>query len=105
MMTIKEKILQWAMECNLLFAGKPVTQMMKLQEKMGELAYAIARKDKEKQRVAIGQATMVMIVLAELCGVNIEEEVEKAYNDIKSRHGRVIDGIFVREEHLKRDEK
>lgn len=40
---------------------------------------------------------MVLILLAELIGVPFEECLQSAYNVIKNRTGRMIDGQFVKD--------
>jgi hypothetical protein len=44
---------------------------------------------------------VVLTNLSELRGYNIEECIDSAYNVIKSRQGKMINGTFVKSENLK----
>ena len=41
---------------------------------------------------------VILINIAEREGTTLEECLEVAYNDIKDRKGRMVDGIFVKDE-------
>ena len=43
---------------------------------------------------------VVLINIAERNDISITECLEQAYNDIKDRKGRMVDGIFVKEDDL-----
>ena len=43
---------------------------------------------------------VVLINIAERNGLSLATCMEKAWNDIKDRKGRMIDGIFVKEQDL-----
>lgn len=72
--------------------------MLKATEELGELAHAVARKDAVKAADAIGDVTVVMIILAAQMGLDFQSCVDGAYEEIKDRKGRMVDGIFVKEE-------
>ena len=40
---------------------------------------------------------VVLINIAERNGLTIEDCLEQAWNDIKDRKGKMVDGIFVKE--------
>lgn len=91
------KIRSWARDRNLIEGSTPQAQFVKLIEEVGELAEAIA-KDKEAQFIdSIGDVVVVLTILAEQKGFLIERCIEMAWNEIKDRKGRMVDGIFVRE--------
>ena len=46
----------------------------------------------------IGDMIVVLINIAERNNLTIEECLEVAYNDIKDRKGKMVDGVFVKEE-------
>ena len=99
--TLTEAIKQWAIERNLNTA-EPAKQMLKLGEEYGELCQAIA-KNRKKAAVkdAIGDMYVVMTILSMQLGVDIEDCVLAAYDEIKDRKGKMINGVFVKEEDLK----
>ena len=41
---------------------------------------------------------VVRINIAERNGTNLEECLHQAWNDIKDRTGRMVDGVFVKDE-------
>lgn len=93
-----EQITQWHHDRNLIEGTDDKTQFAKLISEAGELATSIAKgKD---CRDDIGDMMVVLINIAERNGYTIEECLEQAYNDIKDRKGRMINGTFVKEADL-----
>lgn len=95
-----EDIRQWAQARNLVLGGNPQAQMVKLMEEIGELAHGIAKDRKNEIIDGIGDAVVVLTILAAQHNVFIEDCVEVAWNEIKDRKGRMVDGIFVKEADL-----
>ena len=94
--TIKN-IKQWATDRGLDKAD-PKAQMCKLMEEAGELATAI-NKDRGEEDIAdaIGDCVVVLTILGMQTGVDIEESVHAAYEEIKDRTGIMINGVFVKD--------
>jgi len=90
-------IRQWASERGIYKNGDTKTQFIKLQEEAGELARAILKNDKKELMDAIGDMVVVLTNLATLEGLNIENCIASAYNEIKSRQGSMINGTFVKQ--------
>lgn len=88
----------WAEERNLIDGSTPQAQCVKLGEEYGELCSGIAKGKQDVIVDSIGDMAVVLIVLALQNGVTFEECVQSAYNEIKDRKGRMVDGIFVKEE-------
>jgi NTP pyrophosphatase (non-canonical NTP hydrolase) len=65
-------------------------------EEVEELRNSIVEKDKEEFIDAIGDCVVVLTNLAHLQGISIEECVNSAYNVIKNRQGKMINGSFVK---------
>lgn len=93
--TIK-KIEQWVVDRN-LHTQDPKVQMCKTVEELGELARAINKGDREKQIDSIGDTVVTLICISKQLGIDFTECVEYAYNEIKDRKGKLINGIFVKE--------
>lgn len=93
-----EDILCWAKDRNLIEGSDPKSQFVKLAEEMGELANAIAKNKPLDYNDAIGDMVVVLTIMAAQNGTLIEECVEGAWNEIKDRKGRMVDGIFVKED-------
>lgn len=90
----------WARDRNLHTAGA-MNQLSKLLEEIGELASAINKDNKEKIIDSIGDAYVVLTILAMQYNLNIEDCIAEAYNEIKDRKGKLINGIWVKEQDLK----
>ena len=101
-MDVFENIKQWAHDRNLIKGATPQAQMLKMTEEVGELAHAIARKGNGMQlnniKDAIGDCTVVLTILAAQCNLDYLDCVDGAYNEIKDRKGKMIDGVFVKED-------
>lgn len=91
------KIKAWAEDRNLVKGATPQAQMLKMTEEVGELAHAIARKDNTLAKDAIGDCVVVLAILSAQLGLDINECVASAYNEIKDRKGKMVDGVFVKE--------
>ena len=87
----------WAAEKGIYAKGDSKTQYIKLLEETGELAKALLNNDKPEIIDAIGDIVVVLTNLAKLEDLKIEECVLSAYDVIKSRKGKMINGTFVKE--------
>ena len=91
-------IRHWAHDRNLIKGATRQAQMLKLTEEVGELASAVARGNEALVADSIGDAVVVLTILAAQSGLTIEDCIAAAYNEIKDRKGRMSGGIFIREE-------
>jgi len=98
---VYDLIRDWATEKGIYKSGDARTQYVKLMEEAGELAQAILKNDEPEVIDAIGDMVVVLTNLAKLRGHNIEDCITSAYNVIKSRTGKMVDGTFVKSENLK----
>lgn len=92
-------IRQWASDRNLINAD-PKGQALKLGEEFGELFEGLAKGKEDLTKDALGDMYVVMTILSGQLGFTIEECIEIAYGEIKDRKGRMVDGVFVKEEDL-----
>ena len=74
--------------------GDPKTQALKLVEEVGETCRAVLKVDTPEIIDGIGDCVVVLTNLAELCGVPIEECIRSAYDEIKNRKGKMVNGTF-----------
>ena len=91
-------IRKWADDRNLIEGATPQAQMLKMTEEVGELANGIARGNEDVVKDSIGDCVVVLTILAAQFNMNIEDCIDAAYDEIKDRKGRMVDGIFVKEE-------
>ena len=94
-----ELIKQWVIDKNLQTADAKV-QMCKTMEELGELAKAINKNNREQQMDGIGDTVVTLICIAEQLGLDFNECLNYAYNEIKDRKGKMVNGIFVKEQDL-----
>lgn len=93
-------IRQWATDRNISTGTSPEKQFVKLMEEIGELANGMAKSRSESIFDGIGDAVVVLTILAQQYGVEIEHCIELAWTEIKDRRGRIVNGIFVKEADL-----
>ena len=89
-------IRQWAQERGIYDKGNSHTQYVKLMEEAGELAQALLNKDSYEIKDAIGDMVVVLTNLAVLEGMQIENCIDSAYNEIANRTGVMHNGTFVK---------
>ena len=92
-----EPIRDWAKERGIYEKGTVRGQFEKLLEEVEELNQAILEKDKRELIDAVGDCVVVLTNLSELAGVKIEDCINSAYNEIKNRKGKMINGTFEKE--------
>jgi NTP pyrophosphatase (non-canonical NTP hydrolase) len=66
-------------------------------EEAGEICRAVLKKDEPEIIDGIGDCVVVLTNLAHLCDTSIEECIEAAYNEIKGRSGKMVNGTFKKD--------
>lgn len=99
-----DKVNDWADERNLKQAD-PKIQWMRITEEVGEIRDVLLKPTKftEPQAAlkdAIGDTLVTIIVLAHQLNLDVTECLGIAYEEIKNRKGKMINGTFVKEEDL-----
>ncbi len=88
-------IAQWHHDRNLIDGSTDKDQYMKLIQEAGELSDSLCKgKD---IRDDIGDIMVVLINIMVRNKLTMTECLAQAYDDIKDRKGKMIDGIFVKE--------
>ena len=90
----------WGEEKGIIGANGTATvkaQMGKLYEEFEELEEALLYDDQEEVIDAIGDMTVVLILLAELRDVRFEDCLQAAYDEIKGRTGQMVNGTFIKD--------
>lgn len=67
--TIFDKIVDWSTERNIITAGKPSGQVLKVMEEMGEIAGGVARNKLDLIKDAVGDVLVIMTNVAKMYGV------------------------------------
>ena len=94
------KVEQWAKDKGLDQAD-PKAQFLKVAEEFGEIASAMARSNDELFKDSVGDVIVTLIILSMQKRTNVQECLEMAYNEIKGRTGKMVDGVFVKSSDLK----
>jgi NTP pyrophosphatase (non-canonical NTP hydrolase) len=90
-------IRDWAEERGIYDKGDIKTQCLKLMEEVGETCSSILDGSYDGTVDGIGDCVVVLTSLAHLQGVTIEQCIDAAYNEIKDRKGKMVDGTYIRE--------
>jgi NTP pyrophosphatase (non-canonical NTP hydrolase) len=96
--TLEENIIDWGNAKGILPNPEPVAQFRKTIEEVEELADAIDARDVDGVKDAIGDIIVTLIMQAEAWDTNIQECLNIAYDQIKGRTGKMVDGVFVKDE-------
>jgi NTP pyrophosphatase (non-canonical NTP hydrolase) len=87
----------WANERGLYAKGDTKTQTLKLMEEAGEICRAVLKNDHDQVIDGIGDCVVVLTNLAELINVPIEDCIDVAYDEIKNRKGKMVNGTFKKD--------
>ena len=96
--TLVNKVINWHQDRNLIDGSSDKDQTLKLLQELGELSDSICKGGDIKDD--IGDMLVVMLNITTRNKVSLSQCLGKAWEDIKDRKGKMIDGIFVKEEDL-----
>jgi NTP pyrophosphatase (non-canonical NTP hydrolase) len=94
---LQQFIEKWAEDKGLLKEENAPKQMLKLSEEVGELAGAYLKNKHEEIVDAIGDIQVVLIILSKQLGLDYNQCLEGAYNVIKNRTGKLVNGSFIKD--------
>ena len=105
---LKDKVLRWADDKDLLHAENADKQFMKFIEEVFEFKTEMDGLNEYGANpltyfdlcLEMGDIFVTLIILCEQIGIDPEECLSMAYEKIKNRRGRTINGCFVKEEDL-----
>lgn len=95
--TLQELIVQWAKDRNLIEGSDSFRQFNKLEEETLELFDGLQAGDVGEITDALGDVIVVLTIIAEQNGLRLIDCINSAYEEIKDRKGKMVDGIFVKE--------
>lgn len=96
---VTELIKKWAIERDLQ-SGNPKAQMLELIQELAELGSNINNLGVGQIMESIGDIYVGLVVLCMQLGLDINDCIKAAYEEIKDRKGKMVDGIFVKEKDL-----
>jgi len=94
---IQKNVIDWARDKNILREDNYPKQMMKVMEELGELSSAILKKDLANEIDSFGDVLVTLVILAEQREIDIVSAFDLAYNQIKNRKGKTVNGTFIKE--------
>lgn len=97
MQTLINKVEQWFVDRN-LHSLNGAGQLRKLKEEVQELIDAREKNDISEEIDAVGDITVVLIGYCMQRGFSFAKCLYTAYQEIKDRKGKVIKGVFVKED-------
>ena len=92
------KVIKWHHDRNLIEGSSDKDQALKLLQELGELSDSVCKGKDIKDD--IGDMLVVILNITTRNNISLTECLAKAWEDIKDRKGRMIDGIFVKETDL-----
>ena len=93
-----DNVVQWHRDRNLIDGSTDKDQVLKLVQELGELSDSVCKGKDIKDD--IGDMLVVMLNIATRNGVTLSECLARSWDDIKDRKGKMVDGIFIKEEDL-----
>lgn len=93
-----DSVIHWGKERNIIGGATALAQQKKLEEEVAELRAALETNDGIETVDAIGDSAVVLILMSAILGVRFEDCLQSAYDVIKHRKGKLINGLFVKEE-------
>jgi hypothetical protein len=97
----EQEIINWGIARNLIGPTGEATkfgQWKKTLEEVFELRDdGIEKGDINAARDAIGDIIVTLVLQAQMWGLTITECLDAAWDEIKDRKGKMVDGIFVKE--------
>ena len=96
--SLEQKVKIWAVNRQILTKDNSSKQYMKFIEESGELARAILKNNEADTVDAFGDVMVTLIILSEQLGYNLTNCLKSAYEEIKDREGKTVNGVFIKEE-------
>jgi len=99
---LQTKVIKWAEDRNILGNSNAIKQISKTQEELDETLDALKRLEQGEESIlevadGIGDMLVTIILLAKTVGLDSVDCLADAYDEIKERKGKMVDGLFVKE--------
>ena len=91
-----QNVANWATDRDILKKENAPKQTMKVLEELGETAGAILKSKEEEIKDGLGDTFVTLIILSKQLGYEPAECLEAAWNEIKNRTGKTVNGVFVK---------
>ena len=99
---LQKQVIQWAKDRDIFENSNALKQIDKTQEELNETLNALVDLEEGKESIlevadGIGDMLVTIILLSEMVGLNSVDCLADAYDEIKNRKGKMVDGLFVKE--------
>ena len=99
---LQKKVIEWAKDRNILENSTAIKQIHKTKEELYKTLSALQDLENGKESIldvadGIGDMLVTIILLANIVGLDSVDCLKDAYEEIKNRKGKMIDGFFVKE--------
>tara|TARA_A100001201_G_scaffold140946_1_gene135179 strand:+ start:197 stop:523 length:327 start_codon:yes stop_codon:yes gene_type:complete len=101
---LENKVNEWAEEKGIFQKSSALKQISKTQEELLETLQALVvyefaplQKNLNEVEDGIGDMLVTIIILSKMVGVDSVACLESAYNVIKERTGKMVNGLFVKD--------
>jgi hypothetical protein len=92
------KVLRWAEARQIIPNSSSQVQALKFVSEVGELCDALIKKDRDGVIDGLGDALVVLIILADMERLDLLSCLKSAYDEIKDRRGTLqSNGVFIKE--------
>ena len=98
--SLQDAIIQWGYVRNIISPKNTPKQFMKVTEELGELAEGINKNNQGQIKDSLGDILVTLIILSKDLDVDLLDCLRGAYDVIKDRTGKTVNGVFVKEEDL-----
>ena len=92
-----KNVMQWAEAKNIDKYDNRYAQMLKVVEEVGETASSILKDNRDDILDGIGDSFVTLIILSMQMGYHPEYCLNKAWDEIKDRKGKTINGTFIKD--------
>lgn len=93
-----ESVEAWAEEKGIFNSNNPLPQFLKVVEEVGELSEALTKNYNYVEE--IGDVLVTIICLSRQLDTDVETCLKSAYDKISKRKGKMMNGVFVKQEDL-----
>ena len=108
---LQKQVLDWAEEKDLLKSENVDEQFMKFVEDTFEFkteldinyVYDIDSSISYEMKIELGDILVTLVIMSKQLNIDLVKCLEMAYDKIKHRNGKTINGIFVKSEDLKNE--
>jgi NTP pyrophosphatase (non-canonical NTP hydrolase) len=88
----------WGEQRGIIESSTPESQFLKTVSEIGELSDALAKGTQEEVIDSLGDVLVTLILVARLKNLSLTSCLQSAYDEIVSRKGKMVNGVFVKEE-------